>query len=253
MNTSQIYRPTMNAGKLYARLVGSAAAMQSIGGVEVLELSIEEDTKKQTDYSVGGGGTRAQVKRVNSVTMKATLQDLNPVNLARAVFGETSAEVAATVTDEPHQAWKGGLIPLAHINPTAVTLTTAGGTPTAIPMAGNYEVRPEGIFIFDNAPGITTDGMNVLVDYAHSGYDVIEALTGAAPILEMRYAGLNEALSGTPSVIDLFRVQMGATKGFGLINDDFATLEVEGEVLADPTKTGAGVSRFFRAQMVTPA
>ncbi len=250
MQTSQIYRPTLNAGKLYARLLGSNEAMQSIGGVQQLELAIEEDTKKQTDFSVGGGGTRAQVKRVQGVTMKATLQDLNPVNLARAVFGSNSAEAAGTVTDEPHKAYKGGLIPLAHINPSAVTLTTAGGTPTTIPMANNYEVRPEGIFVFDNAPGITTDGMNVLVDYAHGGYDVIEALTGAAPILEMRYAGLNEALSGTPSVVELFRVQLGATQGLGLVNDDFATLEVEGEVLADPTKTGAGVSRFFRVQMV---
>lgn len=252
MLSTQIYRPTMNSGVVYARLAGSSAPMQSIGGIESLELAVEEDTKKQTDYSVGGGGTRAQVKRVTAVTMKATLQDLNPLNLARAVFGETSAVVGATITGEAHTAYKGGLIALAHLSPASVTLKTTGGSPTTIAASGNYEVRPEGIFVLDNAADIT-NGQSITVDYTHSGYDLIQALTQSAPILEMRYAGINEAMSGAACVVDLFRVQMGATKGLGLINADFATLEVEGEVLVDPTKTGAGISRFFRTQMVTPA
>lgn len=249
MLTSKIYRPTLNAGQVYARLVGAAAPMQTIGGVEVLELAIEEEKKKQQDYSRGGGGTRAQVSRVKGVTMKATLQDLNPINLARAVFGNASEVAAATITGEAHTAFKGGLIPLAHIKPTTVVLKTAGETPATIAMAGNYEVRPEGLFIFDDADDIT-DPLAVTVDYAHGGYDLIQALTQAAPILEMRYAGVNEAMSGAECVVDLFRVQLGPTNGLGLINDDFATLQVEGEVLMDPTKSGAGISRFFRQLMV---
>ncbi|MBY0463705.1 MAG: hypothetical protein K2W33_02045 [Burkholderiales bacterium] len=253
MLTTQIFRPTMNSGKVYARLRGSAAPMQEIGGIEQLELAIKETTKKQTDFNRAGGGTRAQVKRVDEVTMKATLQDINPVNLARAVFGSTSPVDVGTITDEAHVAYKGGLIPLAHLNPTAVTLTTAGGSPTTIAAAGNYEVRPEGIFVFDTAVAIT-DGLAVLVDYTHGAYDLVQAMTDAAPILEMRYAGVNEAMSGDNSVVDLFRVQMGATKKVGLIDSkDFATLDIEGEVMKDPTKTGAGVSAFFKVQVLTPA
>lgn len=250
--TSKVYRPTMNAGVVYARLAGSATGFQTIGGIESLELAIEEDTKKQTDYTRGGGGTRAQVKRVTAVTMKATLQDLNPINLARAVFGETSAVPGATIAAEAHTAYKGCLLPLAHLKPSAVVLKTTGGSPTTITMAGNYEVRPEGIFVLENAADIT-NGQAITVDYTHASYDLIQALTQAAPILEMRYAGVNEAISGAECIVDLFRVQMGATQGLGLINDDFATLEIEGEVLLDPTKTGASISKFFREQMVTPA
>jgi len=252
MQTSQIFRPTLNAGSVYARLVGSTDPMQSIGGIEVLEVSIEEDTKKQQDYSRAGGGTRAQVKRVTSVMLKATLQDLNPLNLARAVFGSTSAIAGATVTDRPHTAYKGGLIALEHISPSAVTVKTTDATPVVISAAGNYEVRPEGIFVFDNATDIT-NGQAVTVDYTHSGYDLVQALTSAAPILEMRYAGINEASSGDPSILDFYRVQLGAAKGLGMINEDFATLEIEGEVLLDPTKTGTGTSRFFRNLLKTPA
>lgn len=142
-------------------------------------------------------------------------------------------------------AYEGGLIRLAHLKPTTVVVKKAAVT---IAAAGNYEVRPEGIFILEGAPDII-DADALTVDYAHSGYDLIQALTNAAPILEMAYAGVNEAMEGASSVVDLFRVQMGATKGLGLIDKDFGTLDVEGEVLLDPTKTGAGLSKFFRVQM----
>jgi len=245
MLTSRIFRPVLNAGVVYARAVGSAAPLQSIGGLEELQLAIEEDIKKQPDYTRGGGGNRAQVSRVKAVTMKAKLQDVNPVNMARAVFGSTSEVAGATVTGEAVEAYKGGLIRLAHLTPSAVTLKKAAVTITA---AGNYEVRPEGLFIFDTAADIV-DGDDLTVDYAHSGYDLIQALTMAAPILEMSYAGVNEAMEGAPSVVDLFRVQLGATKGLGLIDKDFGTLDVEGEVMLDASKTGAGLSKFFRVQM----
>ncbi len=246
MQTARIFRPVLNAGQVYARLVGSAAPLQSVGGVEELTLNIEEETLKQTDYSRAGGGTRAQVKRVSSVGMKAVLQDLNVVNLARAVFGTASEVAAATVTGEDVTAYRAGLVRLAHLSPTSVVVKD--DQDVVIAAAGNYEVRPEGLFIFDNAPAIA-DGDVLTVDYAHSGYDLVQALTTAAPILEMSYAGVNEADNGKPSVVDLFRVQLGATKGLGLIDQEFGTLELEGEVLLDPTKTGAGLSKFFRVLM----
>lgn len=245
MLTTRIFRPTLNAGTVYARAFGAAIALQSIGGLSELTLNIEEDIKKQQDFSRAGGGTRAQVNRIQSVTMSAKLQDLNPVNIARAVFGLTAEVEGATITGEAVKGYKGGLIRLAHLNPSAVVLNKAG---TPVTMAGNYEVRPEGLFVYDDAAGIT-DGDNLTVDYAHSGYDVIEALTQAAPTLEMLYAGVNEAGSGDASTVELFRVRTGALKSWGLINNDFAELELEGEVLLDPTKSGAGTSKFFRVRM----
>lgn len=133
--TSRIFRPVLNSGGVYGRLAGSAAPLQSLGGIEELKLDIKEDTKKQTDYSRAGGGTRAQVKRIESVTMSAKLQDINAVNLARAVFGTASAIAAATVTDEAVVGYRGGLIRLAHINPSAVVLKKAT---VAVTPAGNY-------------------------------------------------------------------------------------------------------------------
>ncbi|MBB5204403.1 hypothetical protein HNQ51_001717 [Inhella inkyongensis] len=245
MLTTRIFRPTMTAGVVYARLLGSAAPLQSIGGIAELILNVEEEIKKQKDFSRGGGGNRAQVNRIDSVTMSAKLQDLNPVNLARVVFGNTAAVVSSTVTGEAVTGYKGGLIKLAHLNPSVVVLKKAAVT---IAAAGNYEVRPEGLFVLDSATGIT-DGDALTVDYAFGGYDVIEALTEAAPTLEMLFAGVNEAMEGAANTVELHRVKTGALKSWGLINDDFAELDIEGEVLLDPTKTGAGTSKFFKVRM----
>ena len=337
LTTTRIFRPVMNAGVVYARIAGSSDALQSIGGLEECKLAINEDIKKQSDYSRGGGGTRATVSRIESVMMSATLQDFNAVNLARAVFGTASSVAAATIVGESIVAHRGGLTPLAHLNPTTVVAKTLAATAgavsgtgngtltldataplgqgatvgaytvtctaaaadggtfqvkapdntvlgtvevgetfngpikfsiadgltdfavadaftvtvagTSVNAAANYEVRPEGLFWLDDAPAIV-DGQRLVVDYAHGGYDLVEALTGASPILEMLYAGVNEADNNKPSTVELFRVKLGATKEFGLIDQDFGTLDMEGEVLLDPSKTGTGVSRFFRKKFV---
>lgn len=244
-STTRIFRPMMNAGQVYARAYGSAMALQSIGGVSELSLKINEDVKKQQDFSRAGGGTRATVHRINSVMMAAKLQDLNPVNLARACFGLTSAVLAGTTTAEAVTAYKGGLIRLEGLNPTSVIVHVGAAV---VPMESNYVVLPEGIMVLDNA-AVITDGEALTVDYAHSGYDVIEALTTSAPTLQMVFAGINEAMNEDACIVDLFRVQTGAMKSLGLINKDFTELEIEGDVLLDPTITGAGNSRFFKVRI----
>ena len=75
---------------------------------------------------------------------------------------------------------------------------------------------------------------------------VIEALTSKTPELVLRFAGLNEADSGRPVVMDLWRVSQGITKQLTLIKKGFGALDIEGEVLQDPSKTGVGISRYMR-------
>lgn len=252
MNTARIFRPTMTAGIVYAREVGAAVPLQSIGGIEELTLGIDANKINQANTSSSGGGNRAVVERITAVTLTAKLQDLNPVNLARSLRAASTAVIGATVVDEVHSARKGGLVRLAHLNPSAVTIKD--NLDVTIAPAGNYEVRPEGIFFLDTAPALVTEPMNIKVSYAHSGYDLLEVLTQASPILEMSFAGVNEALQDAPCVVDLFRVQLSATKGLNLISAGaFSTLDVEGEVLLDPTKTGTGISKYMRKQLLTPA
>lgn len=242
----QTYRPTLNAGQVYMREAGAEAALIAVGNVSVLALEITEDEKTLQDFTRPGGGQWAAVSRVTGVNASMTLHDLDPVNLARAVYGGTSAVTGSTVTNEAHTAYQGGLIRLAHPNPTAVTVTSSPVGTTYVANT-DYEVRPEGIMILE---GGIADATDILINYTYGAYDVVQALTEGSKTFEFSFGGLNEANSNSPVILDIFRLQVSAAANLSLIGDDFAALEVTGKVLLDSTKTGTGVSRYFKVQMV---
>ena len=246
---TQHFKPTLLAGIVYAREIGSSSPLLPIGGVQ--ELSLDYEVKKiEQVNTAGGGGKRSTIERVENFLVKGKLQDLNAVNIARCLRS-TSTEVAAgTVVDELHTAYRGGLAALAKPSPTAVTVKTAADVTIA---PTNYEVRPEGIYFYDDAPDIAVlpAGTAVKISYAHSGYNLHELLTRASPILHMQFAGMNEAELDAPFLVDLWRVQQGLMKSLSLISGDaYAVLDFEGEVLSDPTRTGVGISKFAQIRQV---
>ena len=247
--TQKIYRPSLTVGQVYARPYGSAMLPVPIGNVLELKIEHDEDVQTQEDMSVLGGGTHSEVRRVKLVKLSMKLADLNVVNLARSVLGTVAEIAGGSVVDEPHSCMLGGLIRLTHIQPSAITLKKGAtvGAATVIDPA-NYEVRPEGIFIKTDAPGVTNTD-KLWVSYTYGVYAAIEALTTKTVELELTFGGLNEADSGKPTVVDIYRVSQGVTKSLELIGKGFGSLDVSGNVLQDPTKTGAGVSRYYKTSV----
>lgn len=244
--TKKTYRPVARVGQFYAAVYGTTALLP-MGNV--LQASIEqtESVEKQDDMTALGGGTHAELRRVTGVMFKATLADLNVVNLTRALRGTVSEQDQGTVTDAPYAAAAlGSLVALPHTGVSALTVKkgAAAGTATVV-AAANYELRPEGLWLKPDAPGLSA-GDSLWLSYTHADQVVVEALTASTPELYIRFAGLNEVDSGKPNVVDLWRVSQGVAKQLALINDGFTTLEIEGEVLKDPTKTGVGISQYMR-------
>ena len=246
---NKIYRPSMNVGQVYAKPYGSATLPVPIGNVLELGLEHTEDVQKQDDMTALGGGVHAETRRVTDVKIKMKLADLNVTNLARAVLGTVTGVTGGSVVDEPHTATLGGLVRLAHIKPTSVTVKKGAdvGTATAV-AATNYEVRAEGVFILPGAVGVT-NADKLWVSYTYGDYAAIEALTTKSVELELTFGGLNEADGGNPTVVDIFRCSQGVTKSLALINKGFGSLDVEGSVLIDPNKTGVGISRYYKTSM----
>ena len=242
---TETYKPSMTVGQVYARPYGSAAAPMPIGNVLELALEHKEQVIKQPDMSRLGGGTHAEVRRIEEVTVKMKLADINVVNLARATMGTLQAVAMGTVADEAHVATLGGLVRLAHIQPTAVVLKKGV---TVVAAAGNYEVRPEGIYILPTATDLTAADA-ITVAYSYGEYAAIEALTTKAVELELTFGGLNEADEGKAVLVEIWRASQGVTKSLALIQDKLGALDVEGTVLMDPTKVGAGISKYYKTSM----
>lgn len=241
----KVYRPVSRVGKFYAAVYGSQVLVP-IGNVLEAITEQTESVEKQDDMTALGGGTHAEVRRITGVNFKAKLADLSIVNLVRCVRGTVTPQDAGTVADAPYTAHLGALVPLPHSGVSALAVKTGAtlGAATAVD-AANYELRPEGLWIHEEASGLT-EGANLWLSYSYADQVVIEALTAATPELYFRFAGMNEADSGKPSIVDLWRVSQGVTKQLALIQKGFTTLDIEGEVLKDPTKTGIGISQYMR-------
>lgn len=244
--TDTVYYPYLGSGKIYARVKGSAAGLMELGNASKLELAVKEDKQKLKDFSKPGGGTYASVSRISEATLQMTLNDLNKTNVARAIFGSETAVTGATVTAEAVTAYKGSIVPLAHPSPTAVTVTDTGAVTTYVANT-DYEIRAGGIFII--AAGAITNAQAIKVTYTFASYDKVEAMTSASILLELHFEGLNEANSGKPVIVDIYKAQLSPTKALSLLGDKFADLQVEAEVLADTTKTGAGISQYFKVML----
>lgn len=163
----------MGKGIITLRLEGESTAVD-VGNVSALNFNINENIIKLPNYRTAGGGTYAQVNRIESVEFTATLHDLSPENMAMVVFG--------TATDD-------------------------GTTAT------------------------------------------IEALTTGAQTFEMIFSGVNEANTGKTVTVTVHRAKIGAAQGLGFIGDDFAALEITGEVLIDTSIVTPGLSQFFKVEM----
>ena len=245
--TNTVYYPYLGSGKIYARIQGAAAGLLELGNASKLEIAVKEDKQKLKDYTKPGGGTYASVSRISEATLQMTLNDLNKTNVARAVFGTETSAAGATVTDEAVTAYKLALIPLAHPNPTAVSVKdSATGLITYVANT-DYEVRAGGIYIIGT--GAITEAQALKVSYTYAAYDKVEAMTSSAILLELHFEGLNEANSGKPVIVDIYKAQLSPTKALSLLGDKFADLEVEAEILADTSKTGAGISQYFRVKL----
>ena len=247
----KVYRPSMTVGQVYARPYGSTMGYKPVGNVLELTIEHKETVIKQPDMTQLGGGTYAEVRRVDDVSVSMKMADLNVINLARATLATIEGIDSGVVSDQPYTASLGGLLATPHIGITSVVLKKGPDATSAqeVDMAGNYEVRPSGIFLPDDAVGIQ-EADKLWLSYSHGAQAVIEALTTKAVELDLMFEGLNEADGGKPCAVNIWRASQSVTKQLALINDKFGELPVEGSVLQDPTKTGVGISKYYRQRLL---
>lgn len=244
---AQVDYSYIGSGKVYMRNINTAGAgLTEIGNVSALGVSIEEEEKNLRDYRSPGGGTINEVRRITGAGLSMTMANLSPDNLAKALYGAKTEVTAGAETDEVVAARLDALVPLAHMNPTAVVVTDSTAATTYVE-GTDYEVRTGGIYILST--GSITEAESLKVDYSFAAQDVVEAMISSAQEYELFFEGLNEARSGKVSIVRVWRARFGAAKNLALIGDDYANLELTGKALADTAKP-TGQSQYFQATIL---
>lgn len=127
--------------------------------------------------------------------------------------------------------------------------------PTSLVANQDFDRTPHGIRIKDIPQNIAFPDAETMVPlvvgYTRNKQYIIQALTASQKEYEMRWEGLNAVDGGNPIHAKYFRVKLSPTSGFQRHGgDDFSTLTIEGTVLSDSTRTGAGLSTFQEMTMI---
>ena len=242
----------IGAGKIYLAPLTSgvvSGAARHIGNVSALEFSVDIDKKDLLDFTNCAGGKTNSYSRIQGVTANMSIYDISAENLALAFRGTTSAHTGATQTSEAQTAYVGGFIKTDYVPDTDTIVVKDVTDVTTYTEGTDYEVTPGGITIIDPAPTIVdTDVLHIT--YTSQTSSMIEALTSASNEFKLVFAGLNKAQECEPLIIDVFRFKPDPAQAMPFIGDEFAVLELSGEVLIDDSVTTAGLSQYFTVDMI---
>lgn len=239
----------LGSGKVWLRDIaaGASAGLIEVGNASELEFSVTEDTKEVKDYTKPGGGTYNEVRRISAVEMRAVMHDLSAENLARALYGSSSAITSATVTDEAHNdVVVGALVPTTFL-PTSITAVKKGAT--TLVLNSDYRVETSGIVPLSGGTNTIATGDDLTITYTKAAQSVVEALVNSAKEYELLFDGLNEARSGKRTRVRAWRVKIGALASLALIGEEYAQMECSGKLLKDTSITTAGLSQYFKVEI----
>lgn len=238
-------------GKVYLQREGSGNPLLEVGNVTSFEVSHDLTEVEQENYQTLGGRA-CYLQYINSVNLSATLGCLKARNIALALQGQGEYEniAAGSVVDELHTVTaECELIDFNRVPDKSVTIVVTDDTGTTTYVEGtDYIVRGSGIEI---AEGTTIPlASDILVSYDYGANSLITALTSGQGTYKLVFDGVNQGEDGQrPVVFKAFRVRFSPTETLSLIGDEFATLEVTGEVLIDSSRTSdAAQSQYYEVE-----
>lgn len=247
-----IKRTYAGKGKIYIGPYGGAGPLAFVGNVSELTFTHEESKVSVPDFTQSGGGEYDSIRRVDAVGLSMTQWDiLKPAELARATRGVASAQTTTTpIVSEAHTAYPGGLIVLARIPDHSASITVVDAGTGGYAETTDFIRTPSGIEIVTGG-GITA-ATPVLISYTPLASDNVEALVTSGMRYKLHFAGLNEADSDRPVLLDVHQYKPGVAASLGWIGTEFLSMQTAGDVLKDTSIVGDSLSKFYRVRYASP-
>ncbi|EQM69997.1 hypothetical protein QYE80_27240 [Pseudomonas tohonis] len=236
----------IGTGMQYLEDLDIPAGLLEVGNCSELSYEAATNDIKIQDYTRPGGGNAKTVKRIEGVTVKYKAHSYNIANISRAIYGASTRVDSGTVTGEGHKAFPGGLILLK--NPGASDVVIKAGSVTW-DEGVDYEFTDAGLPKIKAEGGkALAAGTDITVDYSHGAHVVIQGLVNSGRRYRHVFVGLNEADTGRPVVIELYRV-VHSPSSLQMISNDFGGMDFTADLEKDGSK-GAGLSQYMVVKYV---
>lgn len=241
----------IGAGEVFVKPYGSPETdgWRLIGNCGALTLAHSEDEKFVLNFRNSAGGKANSRTMISAVTLSANIYDRTAVNLAMGAKGTAAAVTSGSATNEVQYGWHAAdrRIILNHLNPTSIVVKNSAEVVTYV-LNTDYTVSNGLITVLST--GAITNGQELHISYSYAAYNKIEALVNSGIEYAVKFYGLNAAQSDTPVVISMHKVKFGAAGEMSMISEDFVSLDVTGEILADETIVTAGLSKYYSIKQV---
>ena len=228
------------------------------GNAPAFTLGLATDTLTHKESYTGNRTTDARIITELTATVQITTDDFKESNLELATYGEGSAVAGATVTAEAVIAGAPRVGERYALKTTGVVTNAVvknNGTPITTSF---YTVDASGVIVFTDVSGLTGP---ITADYTEAASRQVGVFKTSAPEIHVRLDGLNTATSVTRSgssdfertIVDIYKTRLDPAENFGLINDEFGQLVLNGSALTDTTKAAAsGMGQFARFIYLDP-
>ena len=216
---------------------GLPVEVRSPGNVAELKLSLKTDVLEHYESQSGQRALDHRMVKQKSATVNLTIEEFTKENLALALYGNHVVGTGGTVTAEP----VGGDAPvvgdryfLAHPKVADLVVTDSAGTPATLVLGTHYTADTDfgAIQLLD----VASFTAPFKASYAYGIATEIGIFTQALPERYLRLEGINTAQGNAKVLVELFGVAFDPLKEISFISDEYNKFELEGSLLADPTK-----------------
>lgn len=234
---------------------GLPIEVRSPGNVAELKLALKTEVLEHYESQSGQRTLDHRMVKQKSATVSLTLEEFTKENLALALYGHHVTGQAGTVNGEP----VGGAAPvvgdryfLAHPKVSSLVLKDSSATPATLASGVDYTADPDfGALQFlrldDGGSPVVQYTLPFKASYSFGAATWVGIFTQPLPERYLRLEGINTAQGNAKVLVELYRVAFDPLKELALISDDLNKFEMEGSLLADPTKPfDAALGQFGR-------
>jgi len=216
---------------------GHPINVRSPGNVAALKLSLKTEVLEHYESQSGQRTLDHRMVKQKSASVNLTIEEFTTANLALALYGSIVSDNGGTVSDEP----LGGANPktgeryfLAHPKVSNLQLRDSSAAPKELVAGTHYTADLDfGAVQFLDLAGFTGP---IHAAYAFGAIDSVGIFTQPLPERYLRLEGLNTAQANAKVLVELYRVAFDPLKEISFISDEYNKFELDGSLLADPTK-----------------